>query len=132
MRRLTMLVVLLLVAAAAVSAKPKIKNTWIEPLLMSPGDEVTIAIEFTGRDKDLKYVEIIPRQRDKYDPIHLTRDPNTKKNIWSTKITVPEDAKKGFYELELKVTDRFGDQVVHRKHRKQKYGKAGLIKFEII
>ena len=109
-----------------------VKNTWIEPTLMSPGQEVTIAIEFTGRDKDLKYVEIIPRQRDKYAPIQLTRDPKTKKNMWSATFTVPDDVKKGFYELELKVTDRFGDQVVNRKHKKQKFGKTGLIKFEII
>jgi hypothetical protein len=40
--------------------------------------------------------------------------------------------KKGFYELELRVTDRFGDQVVNRKYRKHKFGKTGLIKFEII
>ena len=132
MRRLSLFALLILMTTTALVAKPKIKNVRIEPTLMTPGGDVKIAIEFTGRDKDLKYVEIIPKQRDKYDPIKLTRDPNTKKNIWSTKITVPLDAKKGYYELELKVTDRFGDEVVDRKFKKQKYGKAGLIKFEII
>ncbi len=125
----TLLLVLLL--PTAMFAKPKVKHIRIEPTLISPGQQVTVTIEFSGRDKDIKYVEIIPRDREKPN-ILLQRDRKTKRNIWKATVAVPEDAKKGFYELELKVTDRFGDQVVDRKYKKQKYGKAGLLKFEII
>ncbi len=130
MRTLTTLLLVLL-APTLSFAKPKVKHIWIEPTLMSPGQQVTVTIEFSGRDKDIKYVEIIPRDRKKSN-IVLQRDQKTKRNIWKATVAVPGDAKKGFYELELKVTDRFGDEVVNRKYKKQKYGKAGLLKFEII
>lgn len=124
------LVLMLLVSAMAI-AKPRVKDVSIEPALTSPGDKINITIEFKGKVRDIKYVEMISRDREPSDPIHLKQD-TKKPHVWSVEYDIPKDAARGHHELELKVTDRFGNEIVNRKYRRQIHGKAGLVKFEIL
>ena len=94
MKKLLIIAVLMLCLPFVVFAKqPKLKSATIEPTFVSPGDTVTIKVEFTGKAKNIKDVSFIIREYPyDYPRQYLQLYEKSKKNIWVLKGPVPYDA----------------------------------------
>jgi len=133
MKKLIIIAVLIMCIPLVVSAKqPKLKSATIEPKVAATGDTVIIAIEFTGKVKDVKEVSFIVREYPYDFPrTYLTPVKKSKKNIWKLVGPVPWDAYAQSYHLDLRALDKKGKEIVTKGLEKQSTGRTGTIELKV-
>ena len=133
MKKLIIIAVLIMCIPLVVSAKqPKLKSATIEPKIAATGDTVKIAVEFTGKVKDIKELSFIVREYPyDYPRTYLTPVKKSKKNIWLVQGPVPWDAYAQTYHLDLKAIDKKGKEIITKGFEKQTTGRTGTIEFKV-
>ena len=108
---------------------PEIKDISLSKETYSPGDSITISVEFTGDASAVSSVELFSREY-YYDAPELKMQQMEDKNVWLLKGNVPYDTPPGTHHLEIKALNKNGKEIVDQCNECS-YGKTGVIELKI-
>jgi hypothetical protein len=111
----------------------EVKSFKIDPNPVKLGNTITATVEFTGKQKKLKSVELYSREYGYDAPqMRLIPDKNKKLNIWTFEFQIPYEIPAGTYTMELKAVTKKDVQIESKTCNNCVYGKTAEIKVTVI
>lgn len=127
-----LLIALLLCSLMACASQPKLMKATVEPEEASPGDLLTMSVQFSGTSDDLQAVFLTVREYpSEYPRIELYPTGTSAENLWSEDAEVPWEATPGTYHLDVNAIDKKGKEIVTKGFEDNWAGKAGTIVVKI-
>ncbi len=124
--------ILLFFPVAALCDQPTVKSATITPTEVTPGDTVTMEIEFSGKTSDLKEVFFRVREFPNEAPArNLQPAKNRKGNVWVLVSEVPYEAPAQTYHLDVTAIDKDGEEIVTKGMEEQSTGKAASVTMKV-
>ena len=123
---------LLLIVSAGICKQPQLKSATLEPTKASPGDSLTLTVEFSGKKADVKSVTVLVREYPEEGPrITLKACEKSKKNVWSYTGRIPYDAPSEIFHLDISAIDKDGKEIVTKGCENHYTGRTGTVKLEV-
>jgi hypothetical protein len=125
-------IILLMGLLIACSGQPKLMQATVEPEIASPGESITLQVQFSGTYTDMKNVYLTVREYPyDYPMIELSPDMSETGNRWKKEVTVPYDANNGEFHLDINAFVRSGEEIISDGFENNSTGKTGTIILKI-
>ena len=129
MKKLPSIICLMGLSFLTLANSPEIENINVSKNEFSPGDSITVTIEFSGEPTDISSVELFSREY-YYDAPELKMQQLEDKNVWILKGNVPYDTPSGTHHLEIQALNKEGEEIVDQCSECE-YGKTGVVEIKV-